>query len=334
MYNYFRQGWVVGRLVKMVETAFDGESPIVISLPYREKITPDQNQGGATTMLIVGKTEAATAAIRSKLEESKAFWIHLTPDNNQAINGYSASPPQMEGTQRDHWWRITPSVVETRGIGPLPSDDWPFLYLRTNLIPWLNLWGILIVAALSLAILVRFAPPATTRPNGRMFFLGAGFMLLETKGVVQLALLFGSTWIVNSIVFFAILVMVLLSNLYVVMARPRRLGPYYALLVASLVIGAFLPMDAFLEMPAVAKVVLSCAVTFVPIFFAGVVFATEFRESQQPDVDFGSNIGGVILGGLSENVSLIVGFRHLLLLAVVYYLLSALFSRRVRSPIP
>ena len=61
-----------------------------------------------------------------------------------------------------------------------------------------------------------------------MFFLGAGFMLLETKGVVHMALLFGSTWVVNSIVFFAILVMILLSNLYVLAVRPRRLGPYYA----------------------------------------------------------------------------------------------------------
>ena len=39
-----------------------------------------------------------------------------------------------------------------------------------------------------------------------MFFLGAGFMLLETKSVVHMTLLFGSTWLVNSIVFFAILV--------------------------------------------------------------------------------------------------------------------------------
>jgi hypothetical protein len=33
--------------------------------------------------------------------------------------------------------------------------------------------------------------------------------------------------------------------------------------------------------------------------------------------------GGVILGGLSENLSLVVGFNHLLCLAVAYYLLSA-----------
>ncbi len=78
-----------------------------------------------------------------------------------------------------------------------------------------------------------------------MFFLGAGFMLLETKGVVHMALLFGSTWIVNSIVFFAILVMVLLSNLFVLAPGPGRLWPYYALLIASLLVNALVPMDVF-----------------------------------------------------------------------------------------
>lgn len=71
----------------------------------------------------------------------------------------------------------------------------------------------------------------------------------------------------------------------------------------------------------------SCAVIFVPIFFAGVIFATAFRDSSRPDVDFGSNIGGVVLGGLSENLSLIVGFNGLLMIACLYYLLSAVLAR-------
>jgi hypothetical protein len=45
-------------------------------------------------------------------------------------------------------------------------------------------------------------------------------------------------------------------------------------------------------------------------------------------VDFGSNIGGVILGGLSENLSRIVGFNNLLLVAIGYYVLSALLRPR------
>src|SRR5262249_48031677 len=138
--------------------------------------------------------------------------------------------------------------------------------------------------------------------NGQMFFLGAGFMLLETKGVVHLALLFGSTWMVNSIVFAAILFMALLSNLYVLANPPRRLWPYYGLLIASLLVNLAVPMTSFLAFPGISKVVLSCLVVFIPIFFAGIIFASSFRASRRPEVDFGSNVGGAILGGLSENL--------------------------------
>ena len=72
------------------------------------------------------------------------------------------------------------------------------------------------------------------RIDGRMFFLGAAFMLLETKAVVQLALLFGSTWLVNSLVFFTALILILLANLYVLKAPPTRLNWHYTGLLASL----------------------------------------------------------------------------------------------------
>ena len=77
----------------------------------------------------------------------------------------------------------------------------------------------------------------------------AGFMLLETKGVVHMALLFGSTWVINSVVFAAILVMILLSNLFVLTYRPRRLWPFYALLTATLLVNVLVPMSYFLSLP-------------------------------------------------------------------------------------
>ena len=230
----------------------------------------------------------------------------------------------VEGTSPMGFIKVGLAQVEVPAAEPVPTDDWPFLYLREPAVPALNLRGIAIVAALSLVILFAFAPLRRVRPNGQMFFLGAGFMLLETKGVVHMALLFGATWMVNSIVFFAILVMILLSNLYVLAVRPRRLRAYYALLLITLGINAAVPMAVYLALPGSSKVVASCTVVYLPVFFAGVIFATAFRSSRQPDVDFGSNIGGIILGGLSEYLSLVVGFDHLLWIAIGYYALSAL----------
>jgi Flp pilus assembly protein TadB len=45
----------------------------------------------------------------------------------------------------------------------------------------------------------------------------------------------------------------------------------------------------------------------------------------------GSNIAGVILGGLSENLSMVLGFNYLLGVAIVFYLLSWVLKRRVRN---
>jgi hypothetical protein len=132
-------------------------------------------------------------------------------------------------------------------------------------------------------------------------------------------------------VFAAILLMILCANLFVLKARPRRLGPYYAALIAALAVNALVPMSAFLSLEPLARTLASCAVVFLPVFFAGVIFAAVFAESRQPDVDFGWNIAGIILGGLSEQLSLVLGFNSLVLVALAYYVLSLVLRPRYSS---
>jgi len=329
LYNFYRQGWVVGRLAKLAEKVF-GSPPIVVSLPYQATISPSDNQRGHITFLLVGNTGSEVVErIRDRLQRDGAFWLNPEPRYNEFINGYGSEPPILQGIAHPEFHRIGLAEVGLEGIDILPSDDWPFLYLREPRIPALNLRGMAVVGLGAVIVLLVFASPGRVSINGQMFFLGAGFMLLETKGVVHMALLFGSTWVVNSLVFFSILLMILLSNLYVIAAKPQRLGPYYALLIACLGLNIAVPMSVFLSLPGTAKVVASCSVVFVPVFFAGVVFATSFRASQRPDVDFGSNIGGIILGGLCEFFSLMVGFNHLLVIAIAFYLLSVVLRPRI-----
>jgi SAM-dependent methyltransferase len=322
MYNYYRQGWVVGRLAKTAQEVF-GTEPIVITLPHEREIKPADSQADHFTFLLVSPDPARLAALRARFAKGESFWLSPFTRENAAINGFSRGAPGGA------WWQAAPAQVDTSAIDLVPTDDWPQLYLRARQIPWAPIGqGMLVIAVLSLAILFAFAPLKQVRPNGQMFFLGAGFMLLETKGVVHMALLFGSTWIVNSVVFFAILVMILLANLYVLRFKPARLAPYYALLVATLILNVLVPMNVFLSLGPLARTLGSCLVVFVPVFFAGVVFASAFSRSTQPDVDFGSNVAGIILGGLSEQLSLVLGFNELLLIAVLYYLLSMLFAIR------
>jgi hypothetical protein len=331
MYNYYRQDWVIGRIARMARDVF-GTEPLVISLPYQEEITPASSLYGFTFLLVGNGEDSAVDSIRKTLQERKSFWINEVPGHNFAINAYGPEPPTLAGVEPASWQKIAPSRINLERIDRIPTDDWPFLYLREPAIPALNLHSIGFIAGVSLILLFLFSPVRTVALDGRMFFLGAGFMLLETKGVVHMALLFGSTWIVNSFVFFAILVMILLSNLFVLIAKPMRLWPFYVLLILALAVNVYVPMETFLDLPAAARVVSSCAVVFAPIFFAGVIFAASFRDSPHPDIAFGSNIGGVILGGLSENLSLVLGFDRLLLVAIGFYLLSAVLGfRRVQA---
>lgn len=153
-------------------------------------------------------------------------------------------------------------------------------------------------------------------------------MLVETKAVVHMALLFGSTWMVNTVVFAAVLLMSLMGNLFAGAVNPRRLEPFYLGLLLSLAVGLFVPLEAFLGLDRSVQIAGACLLVFTPIAFAGVVFAASFRRTTQPDRMFGANVAGALVGGLAENASMLLGFQYLLCVAIGFYVLSALFGNR------
>lgn len=332
MANYYRQGWVVTRLAAMAKQVF-GTEPIVLSLPFREKIRAADREGDAFTILLCGSPDSSRLnAIRHAFEQKIAFWSNGQLQANLESNAFGERPPGTAGASS--WLKIAPSTIvpDPAETSITPTDDWPFLYLKTPTIPWVNLKGIALIAVLSLIMLVGWKPARTTHWNGQMLFLGAGFMLLETKSVVHLALLFGSTWVVNSIVIGAVLSMALVSNLFVLLAKPSRSWIFYLLLFASLGLNLAIPLGTYLDLAQPWRLAASCSVLFLPILFAGVIFAIAFRASERPDQDLGANIAGVILGGLSEYASLMLGFNNLLVLALVFYGLSAVFASK-RPPV-
>jgi hypothetical protein len=132
---------------------------------------------------------------------------------------------------------------------------------------------------------------------------------------------------VNSLVFFAVLAMILAANLFVLRFRPRRLGIYYVGLLVALGFNILIPLDFFLGLNRALQVIASCALVFTPILFAGVIFAVSFGQSTEPDRDFGANTAGAMLGGLAEYSSMLLGFQYLMLVAVAFYALSAVLPR-------
>ena len=91
-----------------------------------------------------------------------------------------------------------------------------------GMIPWRPTGqGMTTIGVLSVLLLLIFGGPVMFRRNGdgvrsipsaQMFFLGAGFMLLEAQIISKMALLFGTTWLVNSIVISGLLLLILLAN--------------------------------------------------------------------------------------------------------------------------
>jgi hypothetical protein len=182
--------------------------------------------------------------------------------------------------------------------------------------------SMLMLGTVGVALVYIFLPKDRLQIHRRLFFLGAAFMLLETKAVVQLALVFGSTWLVNSLVFCTVLIMILLANLYVLKTKNVQMAWHYAGVLICLGIGVLTPLEAFLGGGWFWHYVLPCVLALGPIFFAGVIFARSFHDVADPDMAFGSNIAGAVVGGLSESVSMLLGFRSLLLLAILFYVLS------------
>jgi spermidine synthase len=223
---------------------------------------------------------------------------------------------------------------------PAVTDDWPYVYHRGHSIPRAYLAISLILFAMALLMTRRkFAVAKISTWN--FFFLGAGFLLLETQMVSRLALYFGATWWVNCVALSAILITLVAANFWVEWQKPERLVMYYVALIVCLIAIYVVPWT---ELPFSSRVVgmfLAAAYGF-PIFCAGVIFTESFRRCEDKSGSFGSNIVGAVVGGLAQNVSFMIGLKALLLLAAVLYLLAALcgsgweeiVSQRVSSPRP
>jgi len=217
--------------------------------------------------------------------------------------------------------------------GPVPvpaTDDWPFLYLRAPGIAPYYLAGLAFVLGFALLAVLGAARASGTsvrRFSPHFFVLGVAFLVLETKSLVTFSLLFGTTWLVNALVFFAILASVLAAIFVNARFRLRDSRPLYLALGASIAVAYLVPANALLIESAELRYAIAAAVAFAPVFFANLVFTYSFRETHAADMAFASNLLGAMLGGALEYVALVTGFRALLLVVAGLYGLAFLLAR-------
>ena len=216
------------------------------------------------------------------------------------------------------------------------TDDHPFPYLKQATIPAPYLWmlGAILLGSL---LLVRVAGGSLSRMRSYtdLAFMGAAFLLLETKNIVQFALLFGATWFVNSLVFTGVLLAVYLAVETAGRLRLPRPPALYLALIAALALAWLVPQESLVGLPLMPRFVAGSALAFAPLYLANLIFAQRFANVETSGTAFAANLLGAMLGGALEYIALITGYRFLLIvIGALYAAAFAIGARRRPAPAP
>lgn len=283
------------------------------------------NAGGAFAMYNYYRESWLVDRLARTIESAfgRAPCVDIIGDvGHLAVLTVSSNDDAVTCPAESHW-----KVTDAAAAAPA-TDNYPFLYLRTPSVPGFYLVTLALILVTSL-VLVRLVsgPFKPMRGHLDLFFMGAAFLLLETKSVVQFALLFGTTWFVNALVFGGVLTAVLLA---IEVARrvslPNPMLLYGALLVV-LVVAWLVPAEALLRLDFTPRLLVATAVSFAPIFLANLIFAERFRNVEDSSFAFGANLLGAMVGGVLEYAALITGYQALLLMVALLYGAAFVFGR-------
>jgi SAM-dependent methyltransferase len=264
--------------------------------------------------------------VRNVYPESASAWSWQDPSWGLELDVIAGGPgvDQVSGPAVAKLKNITAEYAA--GTTLVPTDDWPFLYLKGRFVGWI--YGLTLVALLAIAAgFTRKVVPQFRGLSAPFFLLGAAFMLLETKSVTELSLLFGSTWVVNVAVITAFLGMALAANLYIARAPAPSPRWLYVLLLAAIGGALLVPTGSLLFSRQMLSAAAGGAMVALPVFFSGMIFALWFKAEPDPARALGSNILGLVAGGMLEYLSLTTGFKALYLVAAGLYL-GAWFARK------
>ena len=224
----------------------------------------------------------------------------------------AVSKPELAKYVQSH------SNVDTEPAS-VTTDNWPYFYQHEPGLPA----SVIVVALVLVALCWSFLRQTGTGGKSivwALFLLGAGFMLLEAQIVSKAALLFGTTWVVNSIVVAGILLLIVAANTVSEFWRGIPLSLAYTGLFASLLVDYLIPVEKYLFSSLLLKILGVTAILCLPVFFAGIIFIRLFAAERFSGEALGSNLLGALVGGMLESLSMWSGIRSLLIIAALLYL--------------
>ena len=200
------------------------------------------------------------------------------------------------------------------------TDDWPFLFLPKREIPTLYILPIISVLLLScIPVTIEFARGARQILNWQMFLLGMAFMLLEVRAMADLSLLFGSTWIINSVIISGVMLVILAANFVAAKLSSKSIVPLAGGILASLVVSSFFHASAFSQYGPVLGGAMGTGLFLFPLVFAAGVFALLFRDTKSAGSALAFNLMGGLFGVCLEYLSMSLGIRALAWIAFGLY---------------
>ena len=291
VYNYFREPWLVDRLANIAAAAFNAEP-------------------------------------RVHVHEARAYLgVMLAGPRLTTLTTDPVVPDRVTAYNQSH--DPSPARIHHRDLSVEPStDDWPFLYLKDRHIPAHYLGALALILVVSIVTVMATLRGQAGRWSWEMFLLGAAFMLLETKSIIQFALLWGSTWFVASLVIAAVLTMAILATVVVSRVEIRRPWLVCGILVALLAVNYFFPVGSIGFANRAVESVVYALLVFSPIFCAGLLFGAAIKRSPSLPRDYGTNLLGAMVGGVGEYLSLVTGFSALLGIIALCYIAAVAVRRR------
>jgi len=218
---------------------------------------------------------------------------------------------------------------------PLSTDDWPYLYMRTRKIP-VAYWQALALIGLVAALFLRRTAGGRSPIRLPFWFLGAAFMLIEFKVITELALLFGTTWLVNALAITGVLSMSLAANLLVLRGIRIRPAIVFVLLLAALLVAWITPLRHLAALAPLPRAIASLLLLCGPLFFASFIFGTLLSRESEAASPLASDLNGAVVGGMMEYSSIMWGIGSAYPLAMLLYVgavvTSSMRQRRQASP--
>ena len=215
----------------------------------------------------------------------------------------------------------TDEIAKRAENAEVATDDWPYFYMQKRTYPITYAGMILLLLVLSGWIVKRkLGKVSVTSGKGSVFFfLGAGFMLVETKSITELGLVFGNTWLVNAVAIAGILVMGFLANQWIVRKGQMPLYTTFALLGGTLVLGLVTTRLSMAGVVLPLSKLLMPLILTSPLFFAGLIFSGQLSEGGEIGDAISANLFGAMLGGFLEYNSMYWGLSSLYPLGLVLY---------------